>query len=406
MSATLLDRYLARRLTTPFAAGIVIVVLLFTLENSTRLLKLLENVKEPVLTFLRMSSCLIPEYVALGSIVATFLAISVALRSLAQSNELDIIGAIGLSPRRMLRVPLLFAIAAAALFLGLRMVAQPWGEGRLEKLQSALHRGDLGIGIEAGRFLDLGQGYTLHVDHIQHENGRMTGVFVASPEDTIVADSATAINAGAEGLMVRLENGNIIRQTASGRLTHVSFDHLKMPISRLAPKETPPTLRHLNDSSYPFALVTRAFTAPAHEVRLSALSALMARAADAGLILLTPFLAFSLAIPARRTTSAIGLAAGVIVVAVALHMINMFEELASLAGIAAIAGVLAGYTAITLAAWAYTLNNGQGSVDALLSRAISPIARRIARFVARRRAHAARRSDNAWPMLNKPAEAQ
>lgn len=396
MSATLLDRYLARRLTMPFVAGIVIVVLLFTLENSTRLLKLLENVKEPVLTFVRMSSCLIPEYVALGSIVATFLAISVALRSLAQSNELDIIGAIGISPRRMLRVPLLFALGAAALFLGLRMVAQPWGEGRLEKLQSALHRGDLGIGIEAGRFLDLGQGYTLHVDHIQHENGRMTGVFVASPEDTIVADSATAINAGAEGLMVRLENGNIIRQSASGHLTHVSFDHLKMPISRLTPKETPPTLRHLNDSSYPLALAARAFSAPVEEVRLSALSALMARMADAGLILLTPFLAFSLAIPARRTTSAIGLAAGVLVVAIALHMINMFEELASISGIVAITGVFAGYATLTMAAWVHTLRNGQGSVDALLSRAVGPVARRIAKLVARGQMRARQPSATQW----------
>lgn len=396
MSATLLDRYLVRRLAMPFAASIAIVVLLFTLENSTRLLKLLENVKEPLLTFLRMSSCLIPEYVALGSIVATFLAISVALRSLAQSNELDIIGAIGISPRRMLHVPFLFALGAAALFLGLRMVAQPWGEGRLERLQSALHQGDLGIGIEAGRFLDLGKGYTLHVDHIQHANGRMTGVFVASPEDTIVADSATAINAGAEGLMVRLENGNIIRQTASGRLTHISFDHLKMPIARQVPKAVPPTLRHLNDSSYPLTLAARAFGAPAAEMRLSAMSALIARVADAGLILLTPFLAFSLAIPARRTSSAIGLAAGVLLVAIALHMINMFEELASVSGIAAIAGVFAGYATLTMAAWVYTLRNGQGSVDALLSRAVGPVARRISMLIARSQMRARRSATSQW----------
>ena len=106
-----IDLYIARRLARPFLAVSAVIVLLLTLENSRRLMALLGNVEQPVAVLIKLMLYLVPEYLGLGLLIAVFVSVAVVFRDFALQGELDIFASIGLSPRRLLRAPLMWFVA-------------------------------------------------------------------------------------------------------------------------------------------------------------------------------------------------------------------------------------------------------------------------------------------------------
>ena len=120
---TRFDRYLARLITIPLLASLVIAAMLLLLDKMLKLFDFVMNEGGPVSVVWRMLGNLIPEYLSLGIPVGVMLGILFAFRQLALSSELDALRAVGISYNRLLRVPMLFALAFA--FVNLAIVGLP-----------------------------------------------------------------------------------------------------------------------------------------------------------------------------------------------------------------------------------------------------------------------------------------
>lgn len=367
-----IDLYIARRLARPFLAVSVTIVLLLTLENSRRLMTLLGNVEQPVAVLIKLMLYLIPEYLGIGLLIAVFVSVAVVFRGFALQGELDIFASIGLSPGRLLRVPLMFGLAVALLHAGLRAYIEPAGEQRLDALGKSIALGNLGLSIAPGEFLRPRPGTMFHVDAVDRSTGIFRGLLVQSRSLTVAAREGRVINGGREGVLLRLFDGHVVATRARGRLEVTSFQAMAMPIELMAAKPVNMTPRHRNDRLL-FGDLWRAATyVRAGTERAAARAALGNRFVTAAFIALIPLFGFALGVPPKRSTSALGLGLGILLIVGFVQTIVAIEDAAHpLAPLFQVA-ILLGFACLALAMLRAQSRRGPGAIEAMLVSATRP----------------------------------
>ena len=104
-----IDRYLFGLIIVPLFGTLVVAAMLLVLDRMLRLFDFVINEGGPVNVVWRMLGNLLPEYLSLGIPIGVMLGILLAFRRLAMSSELDTMLAVGVSYKRLLRVPFVFA---------------------------------------------------------------------------------------------------------------------------------------------------------------------------------------------------------------------------------------------------------------------------------------------------------
>ena len=163
-AAALIDRYIAKLVAVPLAASLIVAAMLLLVDKMRRLLELVAQEGGPVSVVWRMVAHLIPEYLSLGIPIGLLLGILLAFRRLATSSELDVLLAVGIPYRRLLRVPFLYATVLAFVNLALVGFIQPYARYAYEGLRYDLRSGALGASIKVGEFTKLGRRMTLRVE--------------------------------------------------------------------------------------------------------------------------------------------------------------------------------------------------------------------------------------------------
>lgn len=361
-----IDRYIAVRFSKPFLISIAIVIMLLSLENAARLMDLLDGVERPAAVLFKFMFYLIPEYLGIGLLFATFLATALCFRSLALSGELDILWAVGISPLRALRVPMVIALAIALLHIGLRGYVQPWGEQRLDALGYAAGSGELGIAIKPNTFYRPTPHVTLHIDQFDQVNGKFTGVFVQTRQFSVFARSAIAKNAGRKGILLTLFDGHITHPKADRQMSIARFGLLELPLSAKERAESNRTARHRNDRIVLHGLIERLYsTWPAREGIAAAIGT---RLITAAAIPLLPLLALMLGVPPKRTGAALGLAVGIVLILGFVQISVAIEDSASSSCNAQQAALLLAFAATTGWLKHYQTRHGPGAIEAGLDR--------------------------------------
>lgn len=368
-----IDLYIARRLGRPFLAVSLTIVLLLTLENSRRLMALLGNVEQPVAILIRLMLYLVPEYLGIGLLVAVFVSVALVFRSFALQGELDIFSSIGLSPARLLRVPLLFGLAVALLHGGLRAYIEPAGEQRLDALGTSIARGNLGLSIAPGDFLRPRPGTMFHVDAIDRETGVFHGLLVQSRGLTVAAREGRVINGGAEGVLLRLSEGHVVAARRGGRADVSSFRTMAMPVQLVAARPHHVTPRHRNDRLMLNALWRAALEDRGGPERAEARAALGTRFVTAAFIALVPLFGYVLGVPPKRSTSALGLGLGILLIVAFVRAIVAIEDRAmTLAPLFQLA-ILLGFACLAFAMLRVQSRGGPGTIEAMLVSANRPL---------------------------------
>jgi len=379
-----IDRYIAHSLVKPFLATMTIVILLLSLENSRRLMGLLDNVQRPLAVLLKLMAYLVPEYLGIGLLVAVFVSVALVFRDFALSGELDIFGSVGLSPLRLLRVPLLLGLGVAMLHLGLRGYVEPLGERRLDALGLAIKVGDMGVSITPGAFIQPSPDVTLRVDGIDRASGIFRGIFVRSRDVVVVARTAHMINGGRGGVTLELFDGHIVRQRPPGPINAGSFAEMRMPLRIVGPASAHMTARHRNDRLVLRDLIRLATATSPSSERTAARAALGGRFAAAGFLLILPFFGLLLGIPHRRSTSALGLVAGLLLIVAFIQLVVAIEDAASPWAPWAQIGVLAAFALLARLLFVIQSREGLGAIDgrlAAMSRPLVRCGRTIARWM-------------------------
>jgi lipopolysaccharide export system permease protein len=369
-SIPIVDRLIAARLAKPFVASIAIVIMLLSLENIARLMDSLDDVDEPMSVLFKFLFYLVPEYAGIGLILAVFVAVALCFRGLSLSGELDILSATGLSPLRILRVPLLLGLTVATLHVGVRGFVQPLGEQRLDALGNAIGSGDLGMSIKAGEFLHPTQKVLLYVEKADARTKTFYGVMVQTGDFAVFAQSAKALNAGRAGIMLRLTHGHIVQKLQSGRLQAPSFQAMVLPLNLANAPKAPLSARQRNDRLPLDHLLRIATVEQRNKLRDEARAACGVRFITAAFILWMPLFGFTLGIPPKRSTSAIGMLLGITLTIIFIQAGVALEDHASPFSLAHQFLLLAGFTGLICGLWQLQRILGFGFVEAVLERSV------------------------------------
>lgn len=311
---------------------LVLSAMLLVLEKMLRLFDFVATEGGPVSVVWRMLANLIPEYLSLGIPIGLMLGILLAFRKLATSSELDVLKGVGMSFGRLLRMPMAFALALAALNLAIVGFVQPIARYAYEGLQFELRSGALGASIKVGEFTNLGERMTLRVEESFDDGRSLKGIFVRAENKDGQTVSATA--AGGQFLatddpntiILRLREGVLIHEAANFSVPRVlSFDNHDLPIPLPKIDEFRQRGGADREMTIPELFVTGRDKSEALETRLETRANFHFRLVEVASMLVIPFLAVALAIPPKRSTSSLGVFLSIVLL-VTQHKINQYAE--------------------------------------------------------------------------------
>ena len=331
-SLSRVDRYLVRLITVPLLATLVIAAMLLLLEKMLRLISFVAEQGGPVSVVWRMLANLLPEYLTLGIPIGLMLGILLAFRRLAVSSELDVLLATGFGYRRLLRVPYLFAIVFALVNLTIVGYLQPKTKYLYEQLRYELRSGALGASIKVGEFTKLGRGITLRVERSREGGRELSGLFVMARGN----DSKTLAVTAEHGRFLATDDPNtIILRLQRGTLVHdapgyasprvLTFQSHDLPID--LPKEEAFRQRGSRDGEMTLPELVRSghdAAAGKHDRAVSR-AEFHFRLVEVAIMLLLPLLAVALAVPPKRSTSALGVFLSIVMI-VTYHKVNEYAE--------------------------------------------------------------------------------
>jgi len=327
-----IDRYIARLIFVPLVANLTIAFAILIIDKMRRLFDFVATEGGPVRVVWSMLANLIPEYLSLGIPIGLMMGILLAFRRLATSSELDVLRGVGMSFGRLLRVPYAFAIALALLNLAIVGFVQPYARYAYEGLQFDLRSGALGASIKVGEFTKLGSRMTLRIEESYNDGKSLRGIFVRGENKDGQTVSATASRGqflatdDPNTIILRLSQGVLIHESPKFAVPRVlTFDNHDLPIP--LPKIEAFRLRGGADRelTIPELLVVGKDQNETLKTRLESRANFHFRIVEVMSMFLIPLIAVALAIPPKRSTSALGVFLSIVLL-VTQHKINQYAE--------------------------------------------------------------------------------
>lgn len=327
-----IDRYILRLTVVPMLGVFALAASLLTLDKMLRLFDFVAAEGGPVDVVWRMLANLIPEYMSLGIPIGLLLGILLAFRKLATTSEIDIFRAVGQSYWRLLRVPYLYAIGLALVNFAIVGWVQPTSRYLYEELRFDLRSGALGASIKIGEFNNLGDNLTMRIEESRNQGNDLSGLFVFAENKKGQSISVSAEKGkflrtdDPDTIILRLTNGTLVHDAPTYRNPRVlSFSSHDVPID--LPEIEQFRSRGGKDREYTFNELVEVGTNAKLPQRLrnAAWANFNFRLVEVAMMLLLPLLALALAIPPKRSTSALGVFLSIVMV-VTYHKVNEYAE--------------------------------------------------------------------------------
>lgn len=329
---TAIDRYVFRLVLMPMLGVFALAASLLMLEKMLRLMEFVSTEGGPVTIVFQMLVNLIPEYAGLAIPLGVMLGILFAFRKLATTSELDVMRAVGLSYTRLLRVPYLITFALMAVNFAIVGYWQPLARYSYEQMDFELRSGALGASIKVGEFTQLEDRVALRIEESRDEGRRLMGIFarIADDKGQVLSISARegrflANREDRNTIIFRLTDGTIVQDTPGRASRVLSFSRHDLPIDLPAIER----FRARGDESREYLLPELLElgwddSASASE-QATGQAAFSYRMVEVVMMLMLPLLAVALAIPPKRSTSALGVFVSIVMV-VAYHKVNQYGQ--------------------------------------------------------------------------------
>ncbi len=393
-----IDRYIFRLVIVPMLGVFALAASLLTLEKMLRLFDFVAVEGGPVGVVFKMLGALIPEYASLAIPLGLLLGVLLAFRKLATSSELDTMRAVGLSYWRLLRVPYAITAVLIAINIALVFYIQPISRYYYNQMEYDLRSGALGASIKVGEFTTLADRMALRIEASEDGGQRMMGIFarVANDRDQVLSISARegaflATTDDPNTIILRLNEGTIVQDTGSDTPRVLSFSRHDLPIDLPAIEEfrargdgtreyiLPELLRvGWSDDPVPDGETDRATVQATFHYRL----------VEVVMMLLMPLLAVALAIPPKRSTSALGVFVSIVLV-VSYHKINQYAlSVASLGRIDPVIGLWLPFVIFAaLILWMYyrTAHVPGGQALGALETGFAKLSKKVGKLLGRKR---------------------
>jgi lipopolysaccharide export system permease protein len=327
-----IDRYILRLVIVPMLGVFALAASLLMLDKMLRLFDFVAVEGGPIGVVFKMLGALIPEYASLAIPLGLLLGVLLAFRKLATSSELDTMRAVGLSYNRLLRMPYLITLVLVAVNIALVFYIQPVSRYYYEQMEYELRSGALGASIKVGEFTTLADRMALRIEESEDEGRRLIGIFarVANSKGQVLSISARegaflATRDNPDTIILRLTEGTIIQDTGAATPRVLSFSRHDLPIDLPAIEKFRARGDETREYILPELLRIGWSRDSALDARAASVASFNFRLVEILMMFLMPLLAVALAIPPKRSTSALGVFVSIVMV-VAYHKINQYGE--------------------------------------------------------------------------------
>lgn len=392
-----IDRYIFKLVIVPMLGVFALAASLLLLEKMLRLFDFVATEGGPVGIVFKMLASLFPEYASLAIPLGLLLGILLAFRKLATSSELDVFRAVGLGYGRLLRLPFLLTGILMAVNVALVFYVQPVARYTYAQLEYQLRSGALGASIKVGEFTTLKDRMALRIEQSEDQGRKLKGVFarVANTKGEVLSISARegnflATKDSPDTIILRLTDGTIVQDTGGEKSTPrvLSFTRHDLPIDLPKIEE----FRGRGDAEREYILpelLSVGWSDEESETKRDASQASFNfRLVEVVMMLLMPLLAVALAIPPKRSTSALGVFLSIVMV-VSYHKINQYgEDVAALGRvdpIIALWGPFVLFAALILWMFYRVAYVPGGQPIAALETASSKLGKRVGKLFARKK---------------------
>ena len=209
-----IDKYIFRTTLASFAVVLVSLTGVIWITQALRGIDLMTSQGQTIVTFLGITSLVIPALVLIIAPIALMIAVSHTLNKLATDSEIIVMNAAGFSPFRLFR-PFVYATCVVAIMVAfIAAYLAPDGMRRIKQWDADITADVLTNVLQPGRFAQLDQNLTIRIRE-RLPGGVLSGIFVDDRRDpnervSIVADHGTVLkNEG--GSFLILEDGNLER---------------------------------------------------------------------------------------------------------------------------------------------------------------------------------------------------
>jgi len=341
-----IDRYIFRLVLMPMLGIFVLAASLLVMDKMLRLFDFVATQGGPIGVVFKLLANMLPEYASLAIPLGLMLGILMAFRKLATSSELDVMRAVGLSYTRMLRVPYIITFVLVVLNFAIVGYMQPLARYYYEELNYELKSGALGASIKVGEFTTLKDRIALRIEQSEDQGRKLVGIFarVANDKGQVLSISARegqflALRGSPDTIILRLQQGQIIQDMPGDAPRVLTFSRHDLPIDLPEVEK----FRQRGGESREYLLPELMKIGWNDELprsdRDSSLANFNYRMVEVIMMLLLPLLAVALAIPPKRSTSALGLFVSIVMV-VAYHKVNQYaSDVAALGKINPILGL-------------------------------------------------------------------
>ncbi len=235
---TWLDWYIFRQLALALIAVTGGLTALIWLTQSLRFVELVVNRGLSMTVFLRLTSLLIPSFVAVILPITTYVVVQFIYQRLNGDRELTVIRSAGVSPFGMARPALALAVLVTILGYVLNLWVVPATLASFRQFQWDIRNRMAAFLLQEGVFTQISDKLTVYV-RMRGSDGTLHGILVQDDRDqnaraTILAENGRLAE-GANGPRAVLFNGSrqeIDRQT--GRLNMLTFDQNEIDLGERA----------------------------------------------------------------------------------------------------------------------------------------------------------------------------
>ena len=210
-----IDRYIFRTTLASFALVLVSLTGVIWITQALRGIDLMTSQGQTILTFLGITSLVVPALVLIISPIALMIAISHTLNKLATDSEIIVMNAAGFSPFRLF-YPFFYATCVVALLVAfIAAYLAPDGMRRIKQWDAEITADVLTNILQPGRFAQLDQNLTIRIRERQ-PGGVLLGIFIDDRRDpkervSIIADHDQYTSSTTSVSVLWLRRGNDAR---------------------------------------------------------------------------------------------------------------------------------------------------------------------------------------------------
>jgi len=209
-----IDKYIFRTTLASFALVLISLTGVIWITQALRGIDLMTSQGQTIVTFLGITSLVIPSLIGVIAPIAVMIAVSHTLNKLATDSEIIVMNAAGMSPFRLFR-PFVYAtciVAVMVIFIAAYLA--PDGLRRIKQWDAEITADVLTNILQPGSFKELDRNLTIRIRERQ-PGGLLSGILIDDRRDpkermTILADHGSVVKNG-DGSFLVLEDGNLER---------------------------------------------------------------------------------------------------------------------------------------------------------------------------------------------------